>query len=66
MDFRTFQFQAALVELSRDAAASLDESLVRITGVGASSLDVSRVSVWLFNDDQTETATCTKAAVCSK
>ncbi len=54
IDFRTFQFQAALVELSRDDAASLDESLMRITGVGASSLDVARVSVWLFNDDQTE------------
>jgi formate hydrogenlyase transcriptional activator len=53
-DFRLFQFQAALMELSRDQSASLEESLRRITSVAAASLDVARVSVWLFNEDFTE------------
>jgi PAS domain S-box-containing protein len=53
-DFQAGQFQFALVELARDDTADLSESLSRICGVAASTLDVARVSVWLFNDAHTE------------
>jgi formate hydrogenlyase transcriptional activator len=53
-DFQTLQFQAALVEISRAGSADLSEALARISTVAADALEVARVSVWLFNDDQTE------------
>jgi formate hydrogenlyase transcriptional activator len=51
---RDSQFQAALIALARDDASDLSDSLARICGVAASTLDVARVSVWLFNNDHTE------------
>ncbi|MGH9671644.1 MAG: sigma 54-interacting transcriptional regulator, partial [Bryobacteraceae bacterium] len=52
-DFQAAQFHFALVELARDDSGKLDDSLARICGVAASTLDVSRASVWLFNDAHT-------------
>ena len=53
-EFQSLQFQAALVELARSDSSTLDERLVHITAVGASALDVGRLSVWLFNDTRSE------------
>jgi len=53
-EFQSLQFQAALVELARSDSSTLDERLVHITAVGASALDVGRLSVWLFNDMHSE------------
>ena len=53
-DYQFGQFQFALVELARDDTADLNDSLSRICGVAASTLDVARVSVWLFNDAHSE------------
>jgi PAS domain S-box-containing protein len=46
------RFQAALVELSRDQSASLGARLARLCTVAAQTLDVARVSAWLFNEDR--------------
>jgi len=51
---RDSQFHAALVALSRDESSDLSDSLARICGVAASTLDVARVSVWLFNEDHSK------------
>jgi GAF domain-containing protein len=51
---RESEFQAALVALARDESADLNNSLLRICEVAASTLDVARVSVWLFNDDHSK------------
>jgi formate hydrogenlyase transcriptional activator len=53
-DFQTLQFQAALVEISRAGSAELSDALARISTVAADALEVSRVSIWLFNDEHTE------------
>ena len=53
-EFQSLQFQAALVELARSDSSTLEERLIHITSVGASALDVGRLSVWLFNDTHTE------------
>src|SRR5215472_13959226 len=47
-------FQTALVELSHDESFRLDDCLERVCGVGASVLDVARMSIWLFNDAHSE------------
>ncbi|MCU1335663.1 MAG: diguanylate cyclase [Bryobacterales bacterium] len=52
--FQTLQFQAALVEISRVGSATLNDALARITALAADALEVARVSIWMFNDDQTE------------
>jgi len=51
---QTLQFQAALVEISRAASDDLDIALARISKLAADALETARVSIWLFNDDQTE------------
>jgi Nif-specific regulatory protein len=53
-EFQSLQFQAALVELARSDSSTLEERLVHITAVGASALDVGRLSVWLFNETHSE------------
>src|SRR5262245_18706410 len=53
-DLQTLQFQARLVELSRDDSADLNERLARFCSVAAHTLDVERASIWLFNDKHTE------------
>ena len=52
-DFQTLQFQAALLELAR-AESGLDEFLTHVTALAAATLDVARVSVWVYNDTHTE------------
>ncbi|HYR87417.1 MAG TPA: sigma 54-interacting transcriptional regulator [Terriglobia bacterium] len=52
--FQPLQFQAALIELSREESADLGDRLSRFCTVAASSLDVARVSIWLFNDTHTQ------------
>lgn len=52
--FQTPRFQAALVELARSESADLRDALEHIAVVAAETLEVARVSIWLFNDDQTE------------
>jgi PAS domain S-box-containing protein len=54
MEFQTLQFQAALVELSLDESTHLADRLSRFCSVAAESLNVARVSIWLFNDSHTE------------
>jgi PAS domain S-box-containing protein len=54
LDFQAGQFQFALVEIACDRSIELSDSLARICGVAASTLDVARTSVWLFNDAHTE------------
>lgn len=46
--FQTAQYQAALFELATSRLESLPRRLHHLTGVAASTLDVARVSVWLF------------------
>jgi formate hydrogenlyase transcriptional activator len=53
-ELQTLQFQAALVELSRFESDNLGDSLARITEVASEVLETARVSVWLFNEDQTQ------------
>src|SRR6185503_3517593 len=47
-------FSQALVELSKEEASELGDRLARLCRVAAETLDVARVSVWLFNDTHTE------------
>jgi len=51
---RLLQFEQVLVELSREDACELSDRLARLCSVAAETLDVARVSVWLFNDAHTE------------
>jgi PAS domain S-box-containing protein len=44
--------QAALVELSKTQAADLKEAFRKIVRADALTLDVERVSLWLFNEDR--------------
>jgi len=53
-DFQSGQFQFALVELARDDSADLDQTLAHMCGVAASTLDVARASIWMFNDSHSE------------
>jgi transcriptional regulator with GAF, ATPase, and Fis domain len=53
-EFQSLQFQAALVELARADSSTLEDRLGHITAVGASALDVGRLSVWLFNEAHSE------------
>ncbi len=53
-DFQTLQFQAALLELARAESGGLDEFLTHVTALAAATLDVARVSVWVYNDTHTE------------
>jgi GAF domain-containing protein len=48
------RFQSALVALSREESRDLSERLARFCSVAAGTLDVSRVSIWLFNEAHTE------------
>jgi len=50
-DDKAFQFQAALVEISRASSAGLEDALSLIAVTAADALEVARVSIWLFNDD---------------
>jgi len=52
-DFQTLQFQAALLELAR-VESDLLEFLTHVTALAAATLDVTRVSVWVYNDTHTE------------
>lgn len=51
---RADRFQSALMELARFRTDDLDASLEAIVRVDSRTLDVERVSLWLFNDDGTE------------
>jgi PAS domain S-box-containing protein len=53
-DFQTLQFQAALLELTRTESDSLEDFLTHVTTLGAATLDLARVSVWVYNDTGTE------------
>ena len=48
------RFQSALVALSREESTDLSKRLARFCSVAAGTLDVSRVSIWLFNEAHTE------------
>ncbi len=48
------RFQQALLELAQNAAGDLDAALRRHVKAAARVLDVERVSVWLFNEDDSE------------
>jgi PAS domain S-box-containing protein len=52
--FQTFQFQEALVELAKSESESLTARLKHLTGVAATTLDVARVGVWLYNNAHSE------------
>ncbi|HVF10045.1 MAG TPA: PAS domain S-box protein, partial [Abditibacteriaceae bacterium] len=47
-------FQAALMDLARLNNADLAAALQKITEVDAATLNVERVSAWLFNEDESE------------
>src|SRR5262245_13187623 len=53
-EIQTHRFQSALVELSRHESVDLTGQLARLCSVAATTLDVGRVSVWLFNEKHTE------------
>ena len=53
-DFQTLQFQAALLELARTESNCLQDFLFHVTALAAATLDVARVSVWVYNDTHTE------------
>jgi PAS domain S-box-containing protein len=48
------RFQGALMELARFRTEDLDAALEKIVEVDARTLSVLRVSVWLFNEDESE------------
>ena len=52
--FQERHFQEALVEIARLESTDLNAALARIAAVAAETLEVSRASVWLFNEDHTE------------
>ena len=49
-------YKAAILGLTRTSFAGLQEALKRIAEVDAKTLQVDRVSVWLFNQDHSEIA----------
>ena len=51
---RGLKLQTALVKLSKDEPENLAESLGQTCWVAAQTLEVARVSIWLFNDDHSE------------
>ena len=53
-DFQTLQFQAALLELARTESNCLQDFLFHVTALAAATLDVARVSVWVYNDTHIE------------
>lgn len=52
--YRIIRQQAALLTLARQPFATLDAALRQITEVAARTLQVERVSIWLFNEGHTE------------
>jgi formate hydrogenlyase transcriptional activator len=53
-DFQTLQFQVALLELGRSESSNLEEFLAHVTALAAATLDVARVSVWVYSETHTE------------
>jgi GAF domain-containing protein len=51
---QTLRHQTALLELAKMDFSDLDSALKRITEMDSKTLDVERVSVWLFNEDHSE------------
>jgi formate hydrogenlyase transcriptional activator len=51
---KTATFQAALVDLSREESIDLADRLARFCAVAAATLNLARVSIWLFNEAHTE------------
>jgi len=50
---RVERYQAALMDWSRSTYKSLDEAFKKATEISAQTLDVGRVSVWLYNYNKT-------------
>jgi formate hydrogenlyase transcriptional activator len=53
-DFQTLQFQVALLELGRSESSNLEEFLTHVTALSAATLDVARVSVWVYSETYAE------------
>ena len=51
---QTIRYQTTLLELAKMDNSNLDSTLKRITEVDSRTLDVERVSVWLFNEGRSE------------
>src|SRR3972149_11672310 len=51
---QTIRYQTTLLELAKMDNSNLDSTLKKITEVDSRTLDVERVSVWLFNEDRSE------------
>ncbi len=51
---KTIAYHKALLELAKIEMGDLREALKRFTEVDAKTLGVERVSIWLFNEDQSE------------
>lgn len=47
------RYQNALLEWSRVDYENLDQAFNRATEISANTLDIARVSIWLYNDDYT-------------
>ena len=50
---RIERYQDALLEWSRVDYENLDQAFNRATEISANTLDIARVSIWLYNDDYT-------------
>jgi len=48
------RYQEALFEWSRVDYENIEQAFKRATEISANTLDISRVSIWLYNDDYTE------------
>ncbi len=53
-DFQTLQFQVALLELGQSQSSNLEEFLTHVTALSAATLDVARVSVWVYSETYAE------------
>ena len=53
-DFQTLQFQVALLELGQSESSNLEEFLTHVTALSAATLDVARVSVWVYSETYAE------------
>ena len=53
-DFQTLQFQVALLELGQSQSSNLEEFLTHVTALSAATLDVARVSVWVYSETYSE------------